>query len=59
VLRRGHGPARVISDALIGDKVPKATRKQTIDLRQPSWLATVAQWLARARARWRLKEAAS
>jgi hypothetical protein len=36
----GHGPgtARVISDALIGDKVPKATRKQTIDLRQPSWL---------------------
>ena len=40
VLRRGHGPgtARVISDALIGDKVPKATRKQTIDLRQPSWL---------------------
>jgi hypothetical protein len=38
VLRRGHGPARVISDVLIGDKVPKATRKQTIDLRQPSWL---------------------
>jgi hypothetical protein len=64
VLRRAGTPmmAREIADALIADKAPQATRKQTIDLqaailvalRKRNGGAVVGEG---APARWRLKEA--
>jgi hypothetical protein len=66
VLRRATAPmtAREISDALIADKAPEATRKQAIDLqaailaalRKRNGVTVVGEG---APARWRLKEGAN
>jgi hypothetical protein len=66
VLRRATSPmtSREISDALIADKAPPATRKQAIDL-QAAILAALRKRNGGAvigdgaPARWRLKEAAN